>query len=179
MLLVGLCSTALGGRRPGLLRTWTIGGCMASAAVLSGLAVAGFVGPGWPLRPSVFLLGLANGAFAVAAIGSMMALAGSGRAGTEGIRMGLWGGAQAIAFAVGGLVGTGAVDLARALLDSNVGAYAIVFAAEAIVFLLAGQLAARVVGTSAPAGAQASSEPVPAAPRSLGRGLGTAVRSNA
>ena len=167
MLLVGLCSTALGGRRLGSLRAWTIGGCVASAAALAGLAIAGFVGPGWPLRPSVFLLGVANGAFAVAAIGSMMALAGAGRAGTEGIRMGLWGGAQAIAFAVGGLAGTGAVDLARALLDTNVGAYAIVFAAEALVFLVAAQLAARVVGTAVRTEAHASSEPVPAAPRAL------------
>jgi BCD family chlorophyll transporter-like MFS transporter len=134
---------------------------------LAGLAIAGFVGPDWPLRPSVFLLGLANGAFAVAAIGSMMALAGAGRAGTEGIRMGLWGGAQAIAFAVGGIVGTGAVDLARALLDSNVAAYSIVFAAEALVFLVAAQLAARVVGAAAPTQAHTSNEPVPAAPRAL------------
>jgi len=97
----------------------------------------------------------------------MMALAGAGRAGTEGIRMGLWGGAQAIAFAVGGLVGTGAVDLARALLDTNVGVYAIVFAAEALVFLVAAQLAARVVGSAVPAEAHASGEPMPAAPRAL------------
>jgi BCD family chlorophyll transporter-like MFS transporter len=167
MLLVGLCATALGGRRIGSLRAWTIGGCVASALALAGLAIAGFVGPDWPLRPSVFLLGVANGAFAVAAIGSMMALAGAGRAGTEGIRMGLWGGAQAIAFAVGGLVGTGAVDLARALLDTNVGAYSIVFAAEALVFLVAAQLAARVVGAAEPTQAQASSEPVSAPPRAL------------
>jgi alkanesulfonate monooxygenase SsuD/methylene tetrahydromethanopterin reductase-like flavin-dependent oxidoreductase (luciferase family) len=31
------------------------------------LCVAGFVGPTWPLRPTVFLLGAANGSFAVAA----------------------------------------------------------------------------------------------------------------
>jgi BCD family chlorophyll transporter-like MFS transporter len=167
MLLVGLCSTLLGGRGMGSLRAWTIGGCIASAAALAALAVSGFLGPDWPLRPSVFLLGLANGTFAVAAIGSMMALAGSGRAGTEGIRMGLWGGAQAIAFAVGGLVGTGAVDLARALLDTNIGAYAIVFAAEAMVFLVAAHLAARVVGTAVPTEAHAPGEPMPAAPRAL------------
>jgi MFS transporter, BCD family, chlorophyll transporter len=35
--------------------------------------------------------------FAVAAIGSMMALAGEGRGRREGTRMGLWGAAQAIA----------------------------------------------------------------------------------
>jgi BCD family chlorophyll transporter-like MFS transporter len=167
MLLVGLCSTLIGGRRLGSLRAWTIGGCVASAAALTGLAAAGFVGPDWPLRPSVFLLGLANGAFAVAAIGSMMALAGAGRPGSEGIRMGLWGGAQAIAFAVGGLVGTGAVDLARALLDTNVAAYAIVFAAEALVFLVAAQMAARVVGAPAEARAQPATQAAPAAPAAL------------
>jgi BCD family chlorophyll transporter-like MFS transporter len=167
MLLVALCSTVLGGRRPGSLRAWTIGGCIASAAALAGLALGGFVGPAWPLRPSVFLLGLANGAFAVAAISSMMALTSAGRPGTEGIRMGLWGGAQAIAFAVGGLLGTGAVDLARALLDTNVAAYAIVFAAEALVFLAAAQMAARAVGAPAPAAAQIASHVAPAAPRAL------------
>jgi len=60
--------------------------------------------------------------------------------------MGLWGAAQAIAFAAGGLVGTGAVDVARAVLASDVDAYALVFAAEALMFLGASQLAARVVG---------------------------------
>jgi BCD family chlorophyll transporter-like MFS transporter len=59
--------------------------------------------------------------------------------------MGLWGAAQAIAFAVGGLLGTGAVDLARAVLGSNVAAYAIVFGAEAILFLVAARMAAQVV----------------------------------
>ncbi len=167
MLLVGLCTSLIGGPRLGSLRAWTIGGCVASAAALAGLAAAGFVGPDWPLRPSVFLLGLANGAFAVAAIGSMMALAGAGRPGSEGIRMGLWGGAQAIAFAVGGLVGTGAVDLARALLDTNVAAYAIVFTAEALVFLVAAHMAARVVGSPAAPRTQPATQAAPAARRAL------------
>lgn len=43
---------------------------------LSGLqhggVLAGRVGPGWPLAANVFLLGAANGAFSIAAIGSMM-----------------------------------------------------------------------------------------------------------
>jgi BCD family chlorophyll transporter-like MFS transporter len=150
MLLVALLASGVGGQRLGSLRAWTIGGCIASAAALAALAAAAFVGPAWPLRASVLLLGVANGAFAVAAIGSMMALAGTARPGSEGIRMGLWGAAQAIAFAAGGLVGTGAVDLARAVLDSNAAAYAMVFAAEALLFLVASQLAARVVGRTAP-----------------------------
>ncbi len=161
MLLVGLLSSGIGGVRFGSLRAWTIGGCIASAAALAGLALAGFVGPAWPLQASVFALGAANGAFAVAAIGSMMALASAAPPGSEGIRMGLWGAAQAIAFAAGGLVGTGAVDVARAVLASDVDAYALVFAAEALLFLVASQLAARVVGIPAAKGPQQSAQ-VPA-----------------
>ena len=81
---------------------------------------------------------------AVAAIGSMMTLAGEGRGGREGVRMGLWGAAQAIAFAVGGIVGTAAVDLMQLVLDSTATAYAAVFGLEAIVFLWAARLAARL-----------------------------------
>ena len=144
MLLVGVLCSVVGGPRLGSLRGWTIAGCLASAGTLFALAVSGYAGPGWPLRGSVFVLGLANGAFAVAAIGSMMALAGAGIAGREGVRMGLWGAAQAIAFALGGIVATGAVDLARHALGSPVAAYSMVFAAEAVLFIVAAQLAARV-----------------------------------
>ena len=159
MLLVGVLCSVVGGPRLGSLRGWTIAGCLASAAALFALAVSGYAGPGWPLRGSVFVLGLANGAFAVAAIGSMMALAGAGVAGREGVRMGLWGAAQAIAFALGGIVATGAVDLARHALGSPVAAYSIVFAAEAVLFIVAAQLAARV----ARAPASESAPYVPAA----------------
>jgi BCD family chlorophyll transporter-like MFS transporter len=80
MLLVAVLGTAIGGRRLGSMRAWAVGGCVASAAALLGLACAGLVGPAaFPLRVAVFALGVANGAFAVAAIGSMMGLAGTGR----------------------------------------------------------------------------------------------------
>jgi BCD family chlorophyll transporter-like MFS transporter len=145
MIVVGIAAR----RRPGALRAWTVGGCVASGLALLALAVAGHVGPGWPLRPSVFLLGAANGAFSVAAIGSMMALVGSGRASREGVRMGLWGAAQAIAFAAGGVIGTGCVDLMRLLLGSPLLAYSCVFALEALAFLWAAGLAARVGSAAA------------------------------
>jgi BCD family chlorophyll transporter-like MFS transporter len=148
MLLVALGTSVLGGRL-GSLRAWTVGGCLASAVALAALAVGGQAAPDWPLRTNVFALGAANGAFAVAAIGSMMSLAGASRPGSEGIRMGLWGAAQAIAFAAGGLVGTGAADLARAALGSPAAAYGVVFLAEAVLFLVAAQMAARVVARSA------------------------------
>jgi BCD family chlorophyll transporter-like MFS transporter len=145
MVLVGVFGTWRGRSTPAALRRWCIGGCIASAIALFALATGGLLSEGWPLRANVFALGLANGAFAVAAIGSMMALAGAGRGGREGIRMGLWGAAQAIAFAVGGVLGTAAVDIARQFVPDAAYAYGIVFAAEAIVFLwsamIAGELA--------------------------------------
>jgi BCD family chlorophyll transporter-like MFS transporter len=154
MVLVAVAGTLLS-KRLGSLRVFTIGGCIASAIALGGLVTAGFVGPGWPLRQTVFLLGFANGAFAVAAIGSMMALASQGRESREGTRMGLWGAAQAIAFGVGGFLGTVGSDAARLVLGSPAAAYVTVFAAEALLFLWAAWLAAHV-GAGRLAGARVS-----------------------
>jgi MFS transporter, BCD family, chlorophyll transporter len=144
MLLAGLLGSGPFGRSLGSLRGWTIGGCLASAIALGALAVAAFVGPAWPFRASVFALGAANGVFAVAAIGSMMKLAGEGQSSREATRLGLWGAAQAFAFGIGGFVGTASVDLARVLLGVTEASYAIVFAAEGLLFLLSGLLAARL-----------------------------------
>jgi MFS transporter, BCD family, chlorophyll transporter len=144
MIVVALAASVIGGPRLGSLRAWTIGGCLASAIALSLLALASIVGPEWPLTATVFGLGIANGAYAVAAIGSMMGLAGSGQASREGVRMGLWGAAQGVAFGLGGFIGTVASDAARYALGSPVTAYAAVFAAESILFLVSAALAARV-----------------------------------
>ncbi len=140
MLLVAITGTAARRAAPGLLRWWTVGGCAASALALAGIAYGGGQALYWPLRLNVFLLGVANGAFAVAAIASMMTLAGRGRHRSEGIRMGLWGGAQAIAFGLGGFLGTVAIDVSRQFLDNPVHAYAIVFSGEAALFLYAAVL---------------------------------------
>lgn len=144
MLLVA--ATGTGKRRSGgsTLRLWTVGGCVASALALFGIAFGGLLSATWPLRLNVFLLGVANGAFAVAAIASMMALAGQGAGGRDGLRMGLWGGAQAIAFGLGGFLGTVAIDITRQFLQVPVHAYALVFACEAMVFLYAAVLGAGV-----------------------------------
>lgn len=151
MLLVAAAGTLA--RRPSLawlgsLRGWTLGGCIASAIALGGLAAAGTAGAAgqpWPLRENVFLLGVANGAFSIGAIGSMMQLASQGRASREGVRMGLWGAAQGIAFGLGGLAGTAASDLARWLIAQPGTAYACVFALEGALFALSALLAARIV----------------------------------
>jgi BCD family chlorophyll transporter-like MFS transporter len=132
----------------GSLKMWTVTGCLASAAALWALSVASLMGPGWPLRLTVFLLGAANGAFAVAAIGSMMANAGHGTAAREGVRMGLWGAAQAFAFGLGGFAGTAASDLAHALLASPVQAYAVVFGLEGGLFLLSAVIAGQLTVSS-------------------------------
>jgi BCD family chlorophyll transporter-like MFS transporter len=143
MLLATLAGRQWRGHRFGSLRAWTVGGCLASAIALCGLAMAGAVGTAWPFRANVFLLGVANGAFSIAAIGSMMRLAAEGREARAGMRMGLWGAAQALAFALGGLVGTGASDVARWLVGSPAVAYGAVFVLEAALFFAAATLAAR------------------------------------
>jgi BCD family chlorophyll transporter-like MFS transporter len=144
MIIVALSGSAFARGRLGSMRNWTIAGCLGSAAGLVALALAGFVGPAWPLQPSVFFLGAANGAFAVSAIGSMMGLAADGKESREGLRMGLWGAAQAVAFALGGLVATIGSDLARVILGTPAAAYATVFVGEAILFLCAARLAVGV-----------------------------------
>ncbi len=152
MLLVGIGATLIGHRDAAAMRGWTIAGCIASAAALIGLALGAFAGATWPLRANVFALGMANGVFAVAAISAMMAHASSGREKREGTRMGLWGAAQAIAFGLGGFLGTAAVDLARAVLDTTVTAYATVFTAEGILFLIAAVLSLRVAAAARKSG---------------------------
>ena len=145
-VLLGMLAAALAGRgrRFGSLRAWQIGGCLMSALMLMGLVAAALVGPAWPFKATVFGLGAANGAFSIAAIASMMRLASEGRHAREGVRMGLWGAAQALAFGIGGLVGTGASDLARWLIGTPSTAYAAVFALEAALFVAAAVLAARL-----------------------------------
>lgn len=125
----------------GNLQIWTVGGCIASAIALLGLSSAAIVGPSWPLRATVFALGVTNGAYAVAAIGSMMELVGAGGEHREGVRMGLWGAAQAIAFGIGGFIGTLASDLARLILGAPALSYAAVFAAEAGLFVVSAAMA--------------------------------------
>lgn len=154
MLAAALAGRRLRGRSLGSLRGWMVWGCVASAIAMSGLVVSAWAGPAWPFRANVWLLGVANGAFSIAAIGSMMALAGDGVPKQEGVRMGLWGAAQALAFGLGGLIGTGASDLARWLLQDPGPAYASVFVLEAALFLLAARLAAHSPATPAASAAR-------------------------
>lgn len=144
MVLVALFGSVIAGGRYGSMRAWAVGGCLASACALFAIAAAGSIGPAFPIQTAVFALGVANGAFAVAAIGSMMGLVQHGREKREGTRMGMWGAAQGIAFGLGGFMGTVAVDSVRFASGSPETAYAVVFTLEGILFVLAGYLALRV-----------------------------------
>jgi BCD family chlorophyll transporter-like MFS transporter len=156
MILVALIGTRQGHGRIGVLRACLFAGCLGSAGLLASLALAALLGPPWPMYPNVFALGFANGVFAIAAIGSMMGLVSAGGAKRDGMRMGVWGAAQAVAFGLGGIAGTLAVDICRWIFESVSLAYALVFVAQAALFAWSARLAMQIE-TPAPA-----SDPAPA-----------------
>jgi BCD family chlorophyll transporter-like MFS transporter len=122
------------------LSTWTIGGCLASALAMLGLVLSGPIENVIFFKAAVFLLGIFNGAFSIAAIGSMMQFASVGSAQREGVRMGIWGASQAMAFGLGGIIGTGLSDIARIVLGDPASAYAFVFFLEGVLFVVAAYL---------------------------------------
>ena len=133
------------------IRVWIVGGCLLSGTALAAMGFGGQMADRWPIAPNVFLLGLANGIFAVAAIGAMMGLAREGTEAREGARMGVFGAAQAIAFGLGAFLGTAAADIMRALTRDDATAYGAVFITEAALFFVAALLALRITtGRTAP-----------------------------
>ncbi|MEM9755959.1 MAG: PucC family protein, partial [Pseudomonadota bacterium] len=149
MIVVLLGDTLLPVRRRVPVRVWIVGGCLVSGGALLGLSFGAQAGPGWPIAANVFVLGLANGIFAVAAVGAMMGLSREGQEAREGARMGLFGAAQAIAFGAGSFLGTAAVDAMRAATPHLPTAYGTVFAVEGVIFLAAALLALRLDTTRA------------------------------
>lgn len=144
MIMVGLSGAFFGKRYQDLPRHVITSGCFGSALALAALALSAQTAPNWPLQINIFLLGTANGAFAVAAIGTMMILAGRGRTSNYGMRMGIWGAAQAVAFGLGGVLGTVALDLGRWLTANDAHAFAAVFSIEAALFLISALVATRI-----------------------------------
>ena len=147
-VLIGMLAVAGAGSRwvagrLGSVQAWMVGGCLVSALATLGL-VSSAVSVDWPLKANVVFLGVANGAFSIAAIATMMRLAGEGGPGREGTRMGLWGAAQAAAFGLGGLLGTAASDLANAVLGEQRTAYAAVFGMQALMFAVSAAVASRL-----------------------------------
>lgn len=148
-ILLGMIVAGAGGgfarRRFGIpLQAWTIAGCIGSSAALAALSSAALAGPPWPIAGNIFLLGFMNGIFAAAAIAAMMELAGAGGGDRAGVRMGVWGAAQAFAFGTGGLVGALLTDAARRLLGHDGQAFALTFAGEATLFLVAALFVVRL-----------------------------------
>lgn len=141
MLLAGLGGSFYAKRFGQNLKLWIVLGCFGSAIMLAGLSVGATVGMAWPLKANVFGLGLANGVFAVAAVGAMLGLASEGKSSGEGARMGVWGASQAIAFGSGGLLGAVIVDRLRSQMGQDDIAFQAVFAVEAIMFILAALVA--------------------------------------
>ena len=78
-----------------------------------------------------------------------MGLAGAGEKTREGVRMGVWGASQAIAFGLGGLIGALGLDVARRTLETDGAAFQVVFAVEAAAFVLAALLAVKATGGAA------------------------------
>jgi BCD family chlorophyll transporter-like MFS transporter len=100
------------------------------------------------LTAAVFALGFANGVFTVGGVGAMMALtapadAARGRSSEAGLRLGIFGAAQAAAYGIGGFAGGVASDVARLALGSPAAGYSAVFAGEAVLFAGAAWLALR------------------------------------
>ena len=141
MLTVGIAAS---GFKIGSLRNWVIAGCILSAVALLSITALGLAREVSLLTPAVVFLGFSNGMFAVAAIGAMMQLAGTGRSAREGTRMGLWGAAQAIAAGFGGLIGAATVDVLR-LSMNDAPAFGTVFILEAVFFLAAAVMAAAII----------------------------------
>jgi BCD family chlorophyll transporter-like MFS transporter len=144
MGVVGLLGTYLRGDKTQWMKGSIVFGCAASALALVGLAAAAFANPMLPLTPIVFGLGFANGIFAVSAIGLMMSYAASGRGSREGVRMGVWGASQAMAFAIGGFAGAAGLDFMRHMVSSTSAAFATVFGIEGAIFIGAAMFAMRL-----------------------------------
>jgi len=144
MAIVGVAGGLFSRRKPGLIRFFIVSGCLGSGLALAFLAASASFAPHWPLEANIFLLGLMNGAFSVAAIGTMMVLAGAGKTSNEGVRMGVWGAAQAISFGLGGVAGTVVLSLGRWATGDDGTAFTLVFSLEAVLFLMSALIALRI-----------------------------------
>lgn len=140
-VMLGMLGAAVLSARFGSLRQWAVGGCLASAVMLVALSQSPALGGAGALSLTIFGLGMANGVFAVGAIGAMMAMTAADASRGAGIRLGVYGAAQAIAYAAGSLGGGVASDLTIAGLGDVTRGYTVIFAAEAVLFVVAAGMA--------------------------------------
>ncbi len=139
--LLGMLLTAALSTRFGTLAGWARGGCVASAVALVAIAFTPALGNLVLLKASLLALGIGNGVFAIGAIGSMMSLSSAVDQSQTGVRMGVFGASQAIAMALGGMLGAGSSDVMRVVLNSDRLGYGSVFLMEAALFVGAAALA--------------------------------------
>ncbi len=140
-VMLGMLGAAVLSARIGSLRQWAVGGCLASAVMLVALSQSPALGGATALSMIIFGLGMANGVFAVGAIGAMMAMTAADATRGAGIRLGVYGAAQAIAYAAGSLGGGVASDLTIASFGDVTRGYTVIFAAEAVLFIVAAGMA--------------------------------------
>ncbi|MEE2773370.1 MAG: BCD family MFS transporter [Pseudomonadota bacterium] len=141
MLVVGITVSFV---RFGSLKQWVFYGCLGSAIALLLISLSSIESFNLPFRFLVVALGFFNGAFAVAAIGTMMQFASDGQQNREGTRMGLWGASQALAAGFAGLVGTGMVDIIRFTFGNHTVAFGTVFLIEAVLFIVAAVMSTKL-----------------------------------
>lgn len=144
MIVTGAAGQWLAKGRPEVLRNWAVLGCIASGVVILAIAYGALTNALLPIHPVAVILGIANGAFAIAAISSMMAMASRGAQRREGVRLGIWGAAQGIAFGLGGILSALSVDVARAAGLGLSSSYAASLSLIAVLFVAAAVIATRI-----------------------------------
>ncbi|MFN9351976.1 MAG: BCD family MFS transporter [Gemmatimonadota bacterium] len=147
-LLVGMLLCAALAMRVGTPRHWASVGCAASAVFFVALALSPLAGSVPLLRVILMGLGVANGAFAIGAISTMMTLTADAGDRTSGLRMGIFGAAQAVGTGIGQFLGAAGSDVSRALLGGVSLGYGAVFGAEALMFTIAAYFAMRSAPTA-------------------------------
>lgn len=147
-VMLGMIGAAPLSARFGSLRGWAASGCMLSAICLAALSLLPVGASESLVRAVVFCLGTANGVFAVGALGAMMGMTAGPQGDGVGLRLGVYGAAQAIAYGIGGSLGGVASDVAIATLGDVRAGYTAVFAVEAGLFLAATWMAMRIANTA-------------------------------
>lgn len=147
-VMIGMIGAAILSTRWGSLRMWAATGCVASAGALGTLAFLPASAGAEVLRATVFVLGVSNGVFAVGALGAMMAMTVGPKGDGVGLRLGVYGAAQALAYGIGGTLGGVASDVAIAVAGNPRVGYATVFAVESALFVASAWLAVRVASST-------------------------------
>lgn len=142
-VLLGMLACAALAARVGTPRHWASAGCAASAVCFVVLAVSPMFGSVAALRGILLALGAANGAFAIGGISTMMTLAADGGDRSGGLRMGIFGAAQAVGTGIGQFLGAAGSDASRALFGDVTSGYGAVFGVEAVMFAVAAGFALR------------------------------------